>query len=111
VQTIEHTLRFCKQRLGWDRARVRTPEQMDRWTWAVLAAYTQLRLASWSVDTLAGATRFSRLGLDLGHTIQCTKTLRALTGTSERLPFRTCSPIPGAESRGRTSRVTSSSGG
>jgi hypothetical protein len=42
---VEHTLRFCKERLGWDRARVRTPEQMDRWTWAVLAAYTQLRLA------------------------------------------------------------------
>jgi DDE family transposase len=42
---VEHTLRFCKERLGWDRARVRTPEQMDRWTWVVLAAYTQLRLA------------------------------------------------------------------
>lgn len=42
---IEHTLRFCKERLGWDRARVRTPEQMDSWTWLVLAAYAQLRLA------------------------------------------------------------------
>jgi hypothetical protein len=42
---VEHTLRFCKERLGWDRARVRTPEQMDHWTWVVLAAYTQLRLA------------------------------------------------------------------
>ncbi len=42
---VEHSLRFCKERLGWDRARVRTPEQMDRWTWIVLAAYTQLRLA------------------------------------------------------------------
>ena len=42
---VEHTLRFCKERLGWDRARVRTPEQMDRWTWVILAAYTQLRLA------------------------------------------------------------------
>jgi hypothetical protein len=31
--------------LGWDRARVRSPKQMDRWTWVVLAAYTQLRLA------------------------------------------------------------------
>jgi hypothetical protein len=42
---VEHTLRFVKERLGWDRARVRTPEQMDRWTWVILAAYTQLRLA------------------------------------------------------------------
>ena len=42
---VEHTLRFCKERLGWDRARVRTPEHMDRWTWVILTAYTQLRLA------------------------------------------------------------------
>jgi hypothetical protein len=42
---VEHTLRFCKERLGWDRARVRSPEQMDRWTWVILAAYAQLRLA------------------------------------------------------------------
>jgi hypothetical protein len=42
---VEHTLRFCKERLGGDRARVRTPEQMDRWTWVILAAYAQLRLA------------------------------------------------------------------
>ena len=42
---VEHTPRFRKERLGWDRARVRTPEQMARWAWGVLAAYTQLRLA------------------------------------------------------------------
>jgi hypothetical protein len=43
--TIEHTVRFCKQTLGWTIPRPRTPEQADRWTWLVLAAYTQLRLA------------------------------------------------------------------
>ena len=42
---LEHTLRFCKQALGWTTPRVRHPEQADRWTWLVLAAYTQLRLA------------------------------------------------------------------
>jgi hypothetical protein len=42
---LEHTLRFLKQTLGWDTLRVRHPEQADRWTWLVLAAYTQLRLA------------------------------------------------------------------
>jgi hypothetical protein len=42
---LEHTLRFCKQALGWVTPRVRHPEQADRWTWLVLAAYTQLRLA------------------------------------------------------------------
>jgi hypothetical protein len=42
---IEHTFRFLKQTLGWARPRVRTPEQGDRWTWLIIAAHTQLRLA------------------------------------------------------------------
>jgi hypothetical protein len=42
---LEHTVRFCKQTLGWTIPRPRTPEQAERWTWLVLAAYTQLRLA------------------------------------------------------------------
>jgi hypothetical protein len=42
---LEHTLRFCKQTLGWVTPRVRHPEQAERWTWLVLAAYAQLRLA------------------------------------------------------------------
>jgi hypothetical protein len=29
---------------------VRTPEQADRWTWLVVASYTQLRLARTLVD-------------------------------------------------------------
>ena len=40
----EHTFRFLKQVLNWTVPRVRHPEQADRWTWLVLAAYTQLRL-------------------------------------------------------------------
>jgi hypothetical protein len=42
---LEHTVRFCKQTLGWTTPRPRHPEQADRWTWLVLTAYTQLRLA------------------------------------------------------------------
>jgi hypothetical protein len=42
---LEHTVRFAKQTLGWTIPRPRTPEQADRWTWLVLAGYTQLRLA------------------------------------------------------------------
>lgn len=42
---LEHTFRFLKQTLGWTTPRVRHPAQADRWTWLVLAAYTQLRLA------------------------------------------------------------------
>ena len=42
---LEHTVRFCKQTLGWTTPRPRHPAQADRWTWLVLAGYTQLRLA------------------------------------------------------------------
>jgi hypothetical protein len=42
---LEHTFRFVKQALIWTTPRVRHPEQADRWTWLVLVAYTQLRLA------------------------------------------------------------------
>ena len=43
--SLEHGIRFLKQALGWTAPRVRHPEQADRWTWLVLAAYSQLRLA------------------------------------------------------------------
>jgi hypothetical protein len=42
---IEHTIRFARQVLGASTPKVRTPEQADRWTWLILAALTQLRLA------------------------------------------------------------------
>ena len=42
---LEHTIRYWKQALGWTTLRVRHPEQADRWTCLMLAAYTQLRLA------------------------------------------------------------------
>lgn len=42
---IEHTYRFVKNTLGWTSPAVRTPEQADRWTWLIVAGYTQLRLA------------------------------------------------------------------
>lgn len=43
--SIEHAIRFIKERLGWVRPKVRHPEQADRWTWLILAAYAQLLLA------------------------------------------------------------------
>lgn len=42
---VEHFVRFLKQALRWTTPRVRHPEQADRWTWLVLAAYAQLLLA------------------------------------------------------------------
>lgn len=31
--------------MGWDRAALREPEQVSRWTWLIICAFTQLRLA------------------------------------------------------------------
>ena len=42
---LEHTFRMLKQTLGWTRPRLRDPQAADRWTWLVIAAHTQLRLA------------------------------------------------------------------
>jgi hypothetical protein len=42
---LENTLRLFKQTLGWTVPKIRTPQAADRWTWLVIAAHTQLRLA------------------------------------------------------------------
>ena len=41
----EHTFRFLKGALGLTAAKVRTPEQADRWVRLVMAAFAQLLLA------------------------------------------------------------------
>ena len=43
--SIEHTFRFFKQTLKWTTPKLRPPEAADRWTWLLLLAYVQLRLA------------------------------------------------------------------
>ena len=42
---LEHTYRFAKHALGWDKAALRDPDQVSRRTWLILCAITQLRLA------------------------------------------------------------------
>ncbi|WP_430459404.1 NF041680 family putative transposase [Rhodococcus opacus] len=42
---LEHTFRLFKQTLGWTAPKIRSPEAADRWTWLVIVAHTQLRLA------------------------------------------------------------------
>jgi Transposase DDE domain len=42
---IEHTVKFGKHALGWATPSLRRPEQADRWTAIILAAYAQLVLA------------------------------------------------------------------
>ena len=42
---IEHTFRLFKQTLGWTAPKIRNPEAADRWTWLIITAHTQIRLA------------------------------------------------------------------
>ncbi|MFB7380373.1 NF041680 family putative transposase [Kitasatospora purpeofusca] len=42
---IEHFFRMIKQTLGWTAPRLREAEAADRWTWLIVTACTQLRLA------------------------------------------------------------------
>jgi hypothetical protein len=42
---LEHTFRLFKQVLGWTAPKIRDPQAADRWTWLIIAAHTQLRLA------------------------------------------------------------------
>lgn len=42
---LEHTFRLFKQILGWTAPRLRDPAAADRWTWLIIVAHTQLRLA------------------------------------------------------------------
>jgi hypothetical protein len=65
---VEHTFRLLKQTLGWTRPRLRDPAAADTWTWLIIAAHTQLRLARRLADDLrrpwekpAEATRPDRL--------------------------------------------------
>ncbi|MGB9998724.1 NF041680 family putative transposase [Streptomyces pseudogriseolus] len=42
---LEHTFRLMKQTLGWTAPKIRHADTADLWTWLVIAAHTQLRLA------------------------------------------------------------------
>lgn len=43
---------MLKQTLGWTRPRLRDPQAADTWTWLVITARTQLRLAREQVEDL-----------------------------------------------------------
>jgi hypothetical protein len=42
---LEHTFRLFKQVLGWTAPKIRDPAAADRWTWIIITAHAQLRLA------------------------------------------------------------------
>ena len=107
---IEHTFRFAKNTLGWTTPSVCTPEQADRWSWLIVAALTQLRLARHLVEdqrlpwerprpphqlTPARVRRgFRRLGAIIGTPARPPKPARAGPGRPKgtRRPPRTRHP-------------------
>jgi len=50
--SLEHTFRFFKQTLRWTTPKLRSPAAADRWTWLLILAYVQLRLARDTVTDL-----------------------------------------------------------
>ena len=93
---LEHTIRFLKQTLGWTAPRVRHPEQADRWTWLVLAAYAQLRLAGAIVADRRLPWERPQLHRRLTpcRTLRGFATLLTVLGTPARSP-KPCGRSPG----------------
>ncbi|MGH9261416.1 MAG: transposase, partial [Acidimicrobiales bacterium] len=93
---IEHTYRFAKNTLGWTTPSLRTPQQADRWTWLVVAAYTQLRLARGLVDDMRLPWERPRqpAGLTPSRVRRGFRRLRATIGTPASPP-KSDTPGPG----------------
>jgi hypothetical protein len=100
---LEHTLRFLKQGMGWTTPRVRHPEQADRWSWLVVAAYTQLRLARERVADLRlpWERRYDRGRLTPVRVHRVVSSLLMELGTPASAP-KPCGRSPG-RSKGRLS--------
>ena len=104
---LEHTLRFCKQSLGWTTPRPRRPEQADRWTWLVVAVYTQLRLArAWVADRrLPWERPLDPAKLTPARVRRALSALLPLLGTPADAP-KPCGRSPGRPKGRRSGRAT-----
>jgi hypothetical protein len=95
---LEHTYRVCKQTLNWTTPRVRHPEQADRWSWLVLLAYTQLRLARRAIADVhlpwERPQRPTRRALTPARVRQAFPQLLAALGTPANPP-KPCGRSPG----------------
>jgi len=58
---LEHTFRFLKQVLGWTAPKLRDPAAAGRWTWIIIAAFTD-RLLSRTRRPASCLLRASRTG-------------------------------------------------
>ena len=111
--SLEHTFRFFKQTLRWTTPKLRSPSAADRWTWLMILAYMQLRLARdvvtdvrlpWQAAlprerrTPARVRRaFSHVLAQLGSPVVRAKTLWPLAGASQRQALAACSALPSGQ--------------
>ena len=103
---LEHTFRFLKQTLGWTSPRFRHPEQADRWTWLVVAAFTQLRLARASVADmrLPWERRYEAGRLTPARVHRGVSVLLGQLGTPAKAP-KPCGRSPGRPKGKRSGRA------
>lgn len=101
---IEHLFRFCKQHLGWTLPRLRGPEQAERWSWLIAAAYAHLHAArdlvadhrlSWEKPELMSPLRVKRGFRALQPDLDTpAKSRKSSTPGPGRPPGRTTTPAP-----------------
>ena len=103
---LEHTFRFLKQSMGWTSPRVRHPEQADRWSWLVVAAYTQLRLARERVADLRlpWERRYDAGRLTPVRVHRAVSSLLVQMGTPAKAP-KPCGRSPGRPKGRRSGRA------
>jgi len=94
---IEHTFRFFKQILGWTRPKLRDPAAADRWTWLLLAAYTQL----WLARRLADDIRLPWQRPCPPGRLTPARVRRGFRGIHATLPRLASAPKPGKPGPGR----------
>ncbi|MEY9871952.1 hypothetical protein ABH931_001425, partial [Streptacidiphilus sp. MAP12-33] len=97
---LEHTFRLFKQSLGWARPRLRSPEAAERWTWLVIAAHTQLRLA---VPLAADRRRPWEKTSRPGTALTPTRVRRGFRNIRPHLPCPARAPKPSRAGPGRPS--------
>ena len=103
---LEHAFRFLKQTLGWTTPRVRHPKQADLWTWLVVAAFTQLRLARPCVEDrrLPWERRYDPGRLTPLRVLRAVSALLAELGTPAKPP-KPCGRSPGRPKGRRSGRA------
>jgi hypothetical protein len=103
---LEHTFRFLKQTFGWSSPRFRHPEQADRWTWLVVAAFTQLRLGRGGVAEmrLPWEKRYEVGRLTPVRVHRVVSTLLGQLGTPAKPP-KPCGRSPGRPKGRRSGRA------